>query len=143
MTSVHFGDVDKAVKAWLMVSTVAPLVTRTSDSGISIYLAMPPAAPKPSVVFRRVGGGPRPSKDFPEERIRYSFDCWGLTRDDSGLVARTLVEELESLARDGVALPLYGVTLYAAEVIAMRWLPDPDSDSPRFIVDALITTVTA
>lgn len=141
--SVRYGDVDKAVKAWLMLSAVAPLVTRTSDNGISIYLAMPTGAPKPSVILTRVGGGPRTRKDFPEERIRYSFDVWGISRDQVDGISQTLVTALENLARDGVDLPLYGVTLYAAEVLSARWLPDPESDTPRIIVDALITTVTA
>jgi hypothetical protein len=69
------------------------------------------------------------------------FDCWGKTRSQAGDIGRTLIAELEDLAQTGGRI-VNGTYLGAAATQNMRWLPEPDSDTPRYIVDALITTVT-
>lgn len=137
MSVIIYGPIEQAVKSWLMTTDVAPLVQR--GAGVfSIYLAMPPAAPVPAVVVSLIGGGPRPRADLPVSRYRLSFDCWGSSRDEASLIARTLLAALGDLS--GVTVD--GVTLGGADVINMVWLPDPDSDTARYIVDALIATVT-
>jgi len=137
---ILYADTEAVVKTWLLTTSVAPLLLRTTG-GYSIYNAMPAKAPNPALVAWQVSGGPRPTKDIPEQQARMQFDCWGLTRLQAGDIARTLIAELEWLARNGGAI-VTGVYLGAAVTQGMRWLPDPDSDTPRFIVDALITTVT-
>lgn len=134
---ILYGPVEQAVKSWLTSTDVAPLVQRSAGV-YSIYLAMPAAAPVPSVIVSLIGGGPRARADLPESRYRLSFDCWGTSRDEASLIARTLLAALGDLS--GVTVD--GVTLGGADVINMVWLPDPDSDTPRYIVDALIATVT-
>lgn len=138
---VHYGDEDGAMKLWLLTTPVATLVTR-AGGGVSIYLAMPKGAPIPAVIINRIGGGPRARKDIPESVVRYSYTCWGTTRDEAGNVCRALVDALENLARTRVDVNALGVQLYGADVIGTRWLPDPESQTPRFIVDALVTTVS-
>jgi Protein of unknown function (DUF3168) len=137
---IFYATVEPAIKAWLGVTSLAPLLTRP-DGGLSIYLAMPPASPLPSVILTRVGGGPHPRKDLPEDRPRISFDCWGTSRDQAAAVAGALVSECESLAPAG-GHEFDGVCLLAAEVVTWLWLPDPNTDTPRYVVDALFTTVT-
>jgi len=137
---IAYADTETVVKTWLLSSDVAPLLLR-SDGGYSIYNAMPPKAPIPALVMFQVAGGPRTRKDLPEQQVRMQFDCWGKTRKEAGDIARTLIGELENCALTGGRV-IGGVYLGTAVTQMMRWLPEPDSDTPRYIVDALITTVT-
>lgn len=139
---VSFADTENVVKRWLIDATsVAPLLMRSAGA-YSIYLAMPKAAPNPALTVSLVGGGPDNRNDLPQQSDRIQFDCWGRSRDEAGLICRTLMGELDSLARQaGYVEPGSGVYLAAASVLSKRWLPDPESDTPRYIVDALITTV--
>ena len=139
MTVFIYADVEGLVKAWLSTTDVAPLVTRP-DGGQSIYMAMPAAAPIPAVVLTRVGGGPRPRSTVPEDAARMQFNCWGKTRAQAGEISRTLMSALESLAPNG-GFVSGDARLAAAEVLSVLWLPDPESDTARYIVDARITTV--
>jgi hypothetical protein len=133
-------DDEALVKAWALQTSVAALLTR-ADGGVSIYNAMPKAAPVPSLICWRTGGGPRARKDLPEHRARMQMHCWGTSRAQASLIARTLVSELDSLARLG-GFDHGDARLAAAEVINLIWLPDPESDTARYIVDALVTTVS-
>lgn len=137
---VRFADVENLVKTWLLTTTVAPLVT--VGTRVDIYFAMPTAAPIPSIVLSRAGGAPRRRSDLPEEVTRISFDCWGTSRAQAGTICRALMAELDSLARIGPFITA-GTLLAVGEVASVVWLPDPDSDRPRYIVDALVTTVSA
>jgi hypothetical protein len=137
---ITYADTEAVVKTWLLTTSVAPLLLR-SNGGYSIYNAMPAKTPIPALIAWQVSGGPRTRKDLPEQQARMQFDCWGLSRLQAGDIARTLIAELEWLAQSGGEI-VTGVYLGAAVTQNMRWLPDPDSDTPRFIVDALITTVT-
>jgi hypothetical protein len=137
---VRYADVETLMKEWTATTGVAPLVARTG--GFNIYLAMPASSPMPAVVIDRVGGGPSPRSDLPQEVSRISFACWGNSRAQAGEIARMLVGELETLARTGGWIQ-DDVLLAAGEVLSVIWLPDPDSDKPRYIVDALVTTVCA
>lgn len=136
-----YGDVPTAVKLWLTGSSVAPMVTVAGR--VDIYLAMPKAAPNPAIILTLVAGRPVFGKDVPEVSTRLSISCWGPSRYLSDQIARQIVGELEGLARSSEPVLSGGVYLLAADVLNIRWLPDPDSDTPRTIVDALITTVTA
>lgn len=136
---IVYADTEAIIKTWLYTTQVAPLLLR-GDGGYSIYNAMPAKSPIPALIAWQVTGGPAARKDLPEQQVRMQFDCWGLSRLQAGDIARTLIGELEGLARGGGDI-ISGVYLGAAATQAMRWLPDPDSDTPRYIVDALITTV--
>lgn len=137
---VRYADVENLAKTWSLTTDVAPLVAR--PGGFNIYLAMPALSPLPAVVISRVGGGPARRKDLPEEVSRISFSCWAASRAQAGEISRVLVGELETLARTG-GWESAGTILAAGEVVSVIWLPDPDSDTPRYIVDALVTTVCA
>ena len=137
---VRFADVEALTKAWALSSTVAPLLTRT-DGGVSIYLSMPASAPIPALTMTRVGGAPRRRQDLPVDYARMRFSCWGRSRQQAGDIARALVAELESLGHtDG--FDNGDARLTAAEVINLFWLPDPESDTARYVVDALIAAVS-
>lgn len=140
MTAVVYGDAEAIVKAWLLTTSVAALVTRP-DAGKSIYLAMPLSAPLPCVVLTRMGGGPRYGKDMPEDAARMSFSCWGRSRTQAGDIARAVVSECESLSHTG-GFTLGTSWMPAADVSRLFWLPDPESDTARYIVDAMVTVVS-
>lgn len=134
----QFADTENVVKAWIPTTSVGPLIRR-ADNGYSVFLAMPTGAPNPAIIITQVAGGPD-RKDLPQQTVRLQFDCWGRTRAEAGTIARTLMGELEWLPRTGGAI-VQGAYVGAADVQLMRWMPDPESDTPRYIVDALITTV--
>jgi hypothetical protein len=141
VTAVVYADAEALTKAWALTTSVAPLLTR-GDGGVSIFMAMPTSAPVPALVMHRGGGGPRARKDLPEDAVRMQFDCWGKTRTQAGDICRALVAELETLTRDG-GFSVGDARLAAAEVTNVFWLPDEESDTPRYIVDALLIAMSA
>lgn len=140
MTAPVYGPIEAAVRDWLKTTDVAPLVTRV-DGTIDIYRAMPKSSPVPVIVLTLVGGGPLRRADLPITRYRVRFNVVGKSLDQAGQIARTLVGELTWLGQGDAGEVFNGVYLGAADVLTMHWLPDLDSDTPRYIVDALITTV--
>lgn len=141
MTTVRFADAEPLCKAWALTTSVAALVTRP-DTGVSIYLSMPSSAPVPALVITRVGGAPRARADLPQDAARMQFDCWGKSRAQAAAICHALISELDSLARAG-GFSDGDARLAAAEVISMLWLPDPQSDTPRYVVIAVVTTLNA
>ncbi|MET0415341.1 MAG: hypothetical protein ABW022_04910 [Actinoplanes sp.] len=137
---VTYSDTVRVVQAWLATTSVAPLVQLPSGPP-AIYIAMPLSNPDKAVTLRLIAGRPDSRKDLPQQTDRVQFDCWAMTHDDASAIKLALVSELESLARLGGFVA--GLTyIGSAVVVSQRWLPDKDSDRPRYIVDALITTVT-
>lgn len=135
---ITYGPVDEAVKQWLKdpaVSSVAAVC------GGRVYLAMPRSATLPVLLVTLVGGGPAARGDLPLSRYRLSFDAIAADRSTASAIARALLGDLDTLGRDEPGYVAQGVYLGGADVLSMRWQPDPDSDTPRYIVDALITTV--
>jgi len=133
-----FGDIESATKAWLAAGPVAALVTAAGRT--NVYLAMPLAAPVPSLILSRVGGAPSARSDIPIDRARISFDCWGTSRAIAQTLSARLISELDMLAPRG-GYTVLGVTLAAAEILSWIWLPDPKADTARYVVDALITAL--
>lgn len=134
-----FYDTETLIRDWLTSTAVAALVTR-GDGGISIFKAMPLGAPIPSVVLSRVGGGPKAGSDMGEDIARISFACWAGDRNSAVQLSRELVAACENLAPQG-GYATVSARLAAAEVVSWMWLPDPASDVPRYVVDALFTTI--
>lgn len=141
MSVVTYAEAEGVVRSWLLTTGVAPMVTRT-DGGVSIFLAMPTGSPIPAVVLSRVGGAARPRKDLPEDQARISFDCWGKSRAQASSIAYAVMSELDSLSR-AQGYTLGSTSLVAAETLALVWQPDPESDTARYVVDALVTVLTA
>lgn len=138
MTEIY-GPVDVAVKTWLAGTQLADLTLQ--PGGPAIHLAMPKSNPQPAILINLIAGGPVSRADLPMTRYRLQFDCIAKSRDTASLLARVLVTELDALGFTNPGVVAAGVYLGGADVLSMRWLPDPNSDVPRYIVDALITTV--
>lgn len=138
---VHYGDPEQLVKAWLKTTPVAATVPLPGNLGPAIFNAMPKAAPNPALLIELIGGGPLSRADLPAAQYRLSFDAFGRTRAEAAAITYALVEALENLGRESTYTD-GATTLYTASVVLVRWLPDPDSDTPRYVVDALVTTLT-
>ncbi len=133
-------DIENVVKAWLRASPlVADLVPLPGNRGPAVYLSMPKSAPIPVVLVRMASTGPAPRKDIPEQVTRFSLHTVADSRDECWQIAAAIVDVLEQAREqqysDGVT------TVVNAQTVGVRWLPDEDSDAPRYVVEALITTV--
>lgn len=140
MATLTFVDAEDVVKAWLLDTTIAPLVTWGGKT--HIYQGMPTGSPMPSVILTRVGGAPSRSSTVYEDNARISFSCWARNRPAAKEIARVLVSEIESISHSSAVVTAFG-RLDAAETISWLWLPDPEADLPRYVVDALMVVRSA
>lgn len=142
MIAAGYPDAEELCKAWLLSTPlVASLCTVGTD--INIFIAMPLSAPTTAVTMRRVGGATPISSDIPYDSPRMSFDCWAPTRRAANAIASAIMTEVYNLGETGGwTNPELG-RLYTGTILSMRWLPDRESDAPRFIVDATFTTISA
>ena len=140
MSAVTFADTEAVVKRWLATTSVAPLISRPGG-GLNIFGAMPNSSPLPALIVTRVGGGVDAVAEVPSDLARISFACWAATKDSASALYRAVLGEVDTLARVGgwTEAP---TTLLAGSVESVVWLPDPDSDVPRYIVDAHMITIT-
>jgi hypothetical protein len=136
--SIYF-DIETMIQAWLKTTYLAALLAR-ADGGISVFKAMPNAAPLPALVLSRVGGAPALGIDMPEDVARISCDCWAKSRDAAVDLSLTLVSVIEELAPSGGYTDGHG-RLAVAETVSWLWMPDKASDTPRYVVDALFTAI--
>ncbi len=134
---IRYGPVDEAVKEWIKTGGTE---TNIQAAG-NVFLAMPKSSPRPALLITMVGGGPVRRADLPLSQYRLSFDCIAVSRSGASAIARALAADLDLLGRNGPGFVAAGVYLGGADLVGIRWQPDPDSDVPRYIVDALITTV--
>jgi hypothetical protein len=81
------------------------------------------AAGFPQVVLRQVGGT--------DLTPLVQFDCWADTKQQAGTTAADLMTEVSRLA----SVDADGTRLHGGTVEQCRWLPDPNSDRPRYVVD--------
>lgn len=138
----QYVDAEAVVVEWTLTTAVVPLITR-SGGGVNLFRAMPVGAPLPALIVSRVGGGPRTRSDVPEDVARMSYQCWAAKRSDAAAIAVAVVSACDSLSQLGGFVAANGARLVAAEVLTWFWSPDPESDTPRFVVDALFSTVPA
>jgi hypothetical protein len=140
MSLATFGDIEGLVKTWLGFTAVAALVRRT-DGGLNIFEAMPLSAPLPSVVLSRISGSADPRSDVPVDTARIQFDCWAATRTEAKKIAAALAAEAVNLSEHG-GFKLGADRLFVAEIVGWVWLPDRQSDTARYVVDATFTALT-
>ncbi len=136
------ADAELLVITWLKDGPVADLLVRP-DGGHNIFQSMPLGAPATVVVVKRAGGAIPRRSDIPYERARISFDCRDTTRTGTWAIAGLLIGQLNNLGElGGFHDPAIG-TLFDCEHLSTRWLPDRESDAPRYIVDGLFTVLAA
>lgn len=106
-------DVEAAVRAW-----------GRDALGAKVFFGVNQDAAFPQVIVRRVGG--------PDDRALIQFDCWGDTKAQAAATAAELATELTGIGTVDYA----GVRIHDAVWLGTQWLPDPESDTPRYIVEA-------
>lgn len=132
-----FVDAEKLVREWLLATnSVASLVPKASG-GAHIYQAPPRTALDKLIVAHRIGGGPEIGSTVPADVVRMSFDCWASNRADAVDIGKALLAAVEDLGPTGGFVNDTG-RLESGENTAWLWLPDPESDKPRYVVDALL-----
>jgi hypothetical protein len=107
-------DVDLAVRAWLRDVLNVPVFFGVNNDGTF-----------PQIVVMRIAG--------PDDAVRYQFDVWGGTKDQAAAAAADLASELSRCRHDTADVRLHG-----ASWATTRWFPDPDTDRPRYVVEAVI-----
>lgn len=116
-------DVEVATREW--VRDALDTLGRRAFFGYSN------AAVLPQVVVQRVGGV--------DTACRMQFDVWNDSKATACAVALQLASALDALA----SYSFQGVQLKGAVVEQVRWLPDDESDAPRYIVEAVIAAYAA
>ena len=132
-----FPDDEELIKAWVKTTPVLGLAEG------NVYIAMPQAAPIPCVTMTRVGGSVPFGSDIPYQLVRISFDCWSTTRSAANTLARQLVAQVLNLGEVGGYYDPDLGRIYSGDVVSMSWLPDPQADIPRYVVDASFATIAA
>jgi hypothetical protein len=108
-------DVDAAVRDWLRTVVDVPVFYGVNND-----------APFPQIAIMRMGGV--------DEAARYQIDVWGGTRNEAAQTASDVGTALSDCRHD-----FDNVRLHAATWQLTRWFPDQESDTPRFIVEAVFT----
>lgn len=120
----EYVDVEGAIREWARDAVV-------SVAGRVFFGAAKAALPQ--IVVQRIGG--------PDGDALVQFDVWGTDKEEIDLTAAELATAIDDLRRyisdDGTVL------LHGAAVTGIRWLPDPESDRPRAIVDAVFCASAA
>lgn len=112
-------DVEDAVRAWARAAL--------PDLDGRVFFGASNAAALPQVVLSRVGG--------PDGRCLVQFDVWAKPKAAAAQLAASL-----ATAVDGLGRYAHGTTLlHGARVEGVRWLPDEESDTPRYVVEATFT----
>lgn len=128
MTLRTFPDAENLVMEWTKSTSVFALCPK-------MFLGMPKSAPLPVLTLSRVGGAPD-SGDAPVDQARISYAAYAENRPQAKAIAVALVNEIESL---GYGSPFVGAAgrLQSGIVVMNMWLPEPVTDVPRYIVDAV------
>ena len=108
-------DVDLAVRDWLRDVLTIPAFFGVNNGGTF-----------PQIVVMRLGGI--------DAAARYQFDVWGGTKDAAAAAAAALATELNGCRHDTADVRLHG-----ADWTTTRWFPDPETDRPRYIIEAVVT----
>lgn len=116
-------DVELAVRTWARQEGLADR---------RVFFGISNEAPFPQIIVRRLGG--------PDQSCLIQFDIWGANKAETADLAAELATACEHLVRFETS----GVLLHGTSHPNVRWLPDPESDQPRHIVDVIFTaTATA
>jgi hypothetical protein len=140
MTAVYptFTDVEGAVVAWL----------RALDwSGVTLHDASTVAVPRVlfayntkaggnQIVVTRVGGAPIPG-EVPWDRPMLQCDCWSDETETAAALASFVANAIVAIADEPLGDSERGL---GGEVLSVVRSYGPQSDTPRYIVSAVLTT---
>lgn len=133
---ILFTDVEGAMRTWLRRQ---PLVK--AQVGGRIFFGMPDdgAAAFPLVTLARIGGKPQTGL-APLEDVRLTLTVWAGSKRTAIEVVRSICTSLQGMASEALDAEVVG---YGAVVDSVLWLPDPDDNTPRYVVDTTVTVRAA
>lgn len=142
MSGETYPDVEGAVRALLRADTgVAALV------GQRVFFGVPKNAKAddfPLVTVARVGGSQEPGPT-PVDNALVQVECWGtFTAGGNGdkAAATALLNAVRSaLDVTQPVTPTTGQTILGADSGTVVWLPDPDTDRPRYVLTAEVSAI--
>lgn len=104
--------------------------------GNRVFFGIPARTAFPLVVVRRVAGGQDPG-EAPIDRPLLQIDCWGSKGDKHGAYAAAAAvrDALTALRRTTQG----GSVLFGAQVIGVVFVPDPETDQPRYSLTVDLT----
>ena len=112
-------DVESAVRAWAREALL--VLDDRVFFGVSNDAAMP------QVVLTRIAG--------PDDRCLIQFDVWAETKVAAAALTADLATAADVLARYAHETTV----LHGARAESVRWQPDEESDTPRYVVDVTFT----
>lgn len=122
MERILFYDADYAV-----ISAINDHLDELGFTGVRAYPAVPANRPARFVTVERTGG---PRRNLVVDGAQITIDAWGRDRaeaHDLAQAARAIVNALEGTTTVD-ELTVYGVDEFSGPA----FLPDPDTDQPRF-----------
>lgn len=130
-------DVEGALRAYLRADAgVAAIV------GARVFFGVPRGATEatfPLITVQRVGGGADTS-EAPLDIALVQIDCWGVL-DASGNGDKAGATALLNTVRSACS-HVTDPTIRGINVQTVIWLPDPDTDRPRYSVTAEVAAIS-
>jgi hypothetical protein len=131
-------DVEGACKTWLLtIPAVADQV-----GGHRIWFMKPHVLKDedyPYLQLQRVGGGPRPGAEAPVDHALIQLDAYG--PKNGKISALNVISAVANAIHDlrHADVGEQAVVLWPSQVMAVRYLPEPDDGRPRYSLTAEIT----
>jgi hypothetical protein len=116
-------DVESAIREWARDS-VASVDRR-------VFFSPNNAAAFPQISLSRIAG--------PDDRCLIQFDAWAAHRAEAAQTAAELATAADAIGRYAHD----GVLLHGALVESVRWQPDEQSDTARYVVEATFAVTSA
>jgi hypothetical protein len=125
--AVAFPDAEHVATRWLNSSTIgAPASTDLLGWH----------APEPRIVITRVGG--TPTLAIRIDRPRLDVDVYAPTKADAHDLAQAARVRLHELPT-GDHRDLGAVVCNVVDELGLQWLPDPDTNTPRYVLTLAVT----
>src|ERR1051326_9081882 len=112
-------DVEGAVREWAR--------DNVDEVSRRVFFGYNEAAALPQIVLFRIGG--------PDDRCLIQFDVWGKPKAQAASVAAKLATAADELSR----YVTEGVILHGSVVESVRWQPDEERDTRRYVGDVMST----
>lgn len=124
--------VERALRDWVRARpTITPLVAPN-------FVALGATrGTSTSIGIRRVAGAEGAS-DVPTDDALFQFDCWAETESDAADVRDAVIGVFAGLTTTPFTA---SVLCTGALVVGQQWLPDPDTDTPRYVVTVRVLLV--
>jgi len=111
-------DIETALRSWARAAL--PVLEGR------VFFGAPADSALPLVTLHRIAGT--------DDRCLVQFDCWAALKAEAAITATAVATALDALTH----AEHDGVLLHGATVEQIRWLPDEESNTPRYVVEATV-----